>query len=55
MRALKLSLEIDPKDAMTYNNLGLIYAGKGDTDEAIANYKLGILYDATMDGCILNT
>ena len=32
----KKAIELDPKDAMAHNNLGIAHDGKGQVDEAIA-------------------
>ncbi|NQE48581.1 tetratricopeptide repeat protein [Herbaspirillum rubrisubalbicans] len=39
MRMFNKALELDPKYALTYNNIGAIQHDHGDTDDAIANFR----------------
>ncbi len=39
------AIELDPKDAKAYNNLGIVYDDMGRKDEAIASYQKAIELD----------
>ena len=41
------ALDLDPKNAKIHCNLGFLYWGKGDTDEAIREYEYAIEFDKT--------
>ena len=38
-----LAIQINPKDSLAFNNRGLAYRNKGETDSAINNYDQAIL------------
>ena len=41
-----LAIQINPKDSLAFNNRGLAYRNKGETDSAINNYDQAILISA---------
>ena len=47
--AYKRMIKIDSTRAELYSSLGYAYGKKGDTDKAIANYKISLSYDREDD------
>jgi tetratricopeptide (TPR) repeat protein len=41
------ALELNPKDAVAYNNRGLVHHERGELDKALADYSMAITLDPT--------
>ncbi len=43
---LNYAIELDPKNSVAHNYLGLIYHEKGETDKALPYYKKSVKFDS---------
>lgn len=49
MQVYRNALDLDPKNAQIHCNLGFLYWGKGDIDEALKEYSLAIEFKPDYD------
>jgi tetratricopeptide (TPR) repeat protein len=49
-----LAIDIDPKNAKTYNERGLVWLDRGDLDKAISDYNTAIRLDVNETKALLN-